>query len=268
MTLLNNYEELSFLVMKHLKKGVFTNFFMTKEEAIEYINQQMFYYYSEDDFLVFAREYDNRYVINFYLNNFYNADNFWSYLKTLPKKVVIEVPYNFSNKDTITEFESFLTEHGFSKIMDRVKLLKESDGRINTKLKIKQDIHLVSLAESLEVNKIFTDSFDEFYGCIPTVKTLEKDIENGNILGIYKDDTLAGILRFSKSSKEISIKHLAIKLKYRGKDFGKMLVNYLTKMYQDSRITTWVNADNDVAYHVYAGNGIQIDKYRSIVYIL
>ena len=263
MTLLNSYEELSFLVMKHLRKGVFTNFFMGKEEAIEYINHKMMYYHSEIDFLLLIREYDNRYVINFYLNDYLSADEFWKFLNTLSKKVVIEIPYKKDNIEMINSFEAKLKENGFSKLVDRVKLIRKSEE--STQLN-NQNIRFVTLDDYEKVKNIFKESFDEYYGCIPTDEIIKKNIEEQKIIGIYDEENLVGILRFDDSSKGVTIKHLAIKSEYRGKGYGKMLVEHLTIIFNDKRIDTWTGKENKAAIKVYEDCGLKLDNYESIVW--
>ncbi len=268
MNQIKDYIEFSFLVMKHLRKGVFTNCFLSKEEVLEYIELDNFKYISENNYLIFVREFDNRIFINFYLNDYTNSDDFFNYLKNFSKPVVFELPFKNSNESIIEDFEKKILENGFVKIQDRIKLIRKPDEEaINSDLL--NDNYVFKFVEENyydELLNLFDSSFDEFYGCIPTKEMIKKDILDNNIFGCISENKLIGMIRFFKKDGEITIKHLAIKSEYRHQKIGKLLVAKFIEKYNDNKIIVWTGNTNESAKKVYIANGFCIDQYSSRVY--
>ena len=280
-----NYQTLSFLIMKHLKKGVFTNFFMSKDEAEEYIklNNLKFAEYGDD--LVFVREFENRFVVNFYLKDYVNSASFFEKFKDFSKPVVFELAYRLSNEQLIDEVEKIAESKGFSKIQERVKLMRLGDvpsrsqkwdsGTSLPGLKIEtwgrpfqvSKMRLGDTPQSEEIFELFNNSFNEYYGCIPSKEMLLDDIKNNNLLVCLDNEKIVGVLRFFKTEKEITIKHLAVKSEYRGKNIGKMLVSKLMEENGNMKFSVWTGSENKSAINVYKANGFEIDNYRSRVYM-
>lgn len=263
-----NYERLSKLIFKHLKKGVFTNFFMSKEEAENHIKVGNFYYVDDEDFLLLIRDMNSHYIINFYLKDYKNCDSFWKKIESLNKTVVFEIAYKLENEELINEFCEIANKHDFAKKIDRVKLSRAiNEAKVN--LDYNDDIvfNIANINEFNHICDLLNTSFDKFIGCVPTQAYLQNDIANKNVMIASKNNNLIGTIRFAEKNNEITIKHLAIKSEYQGHKIGKMLVAELINKNQNKKMSVWTGKENVQAIKVYQSNGFTIDNYMSKVLV-
>lgn len=243
--------------MKHFKKGVYTNCFISKEEFEFFIEKKRGYYLLFDGGLLIFLKMNGFFNMKFYINdsncNFKIASN---------KKIITEVAGK-SEKDLSTISE-YLKKNGFDVTLKRERFsCKETSHTGNGLVK---NVEKANLKDYKKIVKILRKNYDKYTGCIPMNEKIKEDIKNGNFYCYRIGKKIIGVLHISNRAKFSEMRHLVVLKKYRGNNVSKELIKqYLfdTKM-QSKQV--WTSMDNVVARKLFVGLGYEADGYVSKVF--
>lgn len=251
MKKINNFEELNKLISMHLKKGVFTNCFISKEEFYEEIKSEDLFYHEYDGGLLLFRKIEDYYKMNFYINN--------------PD---IDLDINFDDV-VVTEivcrpelecckFIELFKKNGMKLKLKRVRLLNEISNVDITSSNIEKG----NLKDYEKIIKLLRENFDKYIGCIPSEQKLKSDIESGNFYCYREMEEILGILHIADKN---NIKHLAVDKKYRSRGIAKVILSTYLSDVGDGKKYVWTGEDNIAALNTYFSMGYKLDGYVSYV---
>lgn len=256
MKRIKSYEELASLISSQLKKGVYTNCFIGKEEFELYISKKRLYYQIFEGGLLIFLKMSDYFKMKFYINNL-EAD----LILKLSKKIVIEIPSK--KEEDIEKLQKFFEKVGFNIVLNRIRLTQDKN-IFTDKVNI-ENIEIANLKDYKKIVKILQKNYDKYTGCIPEREILKQDIINKNIYCYKINKEVVGVLHIVSKLKTSEIRHLVVVEEYRNKNIAKSLISrYLV----DSDISTkyvWTSIDNDIAKKLYSKFGYESDGYASKV---
>lgn len=254
MKRINDYNELNSLIMSQLRKGVFTNCFISKEEFERDIKNGNLFYDSYENVLLLFRKMEDYFKMNFYINDVTDFINL-SYQDVIVCEVVSPPNCDY------TPVVDFLNKSGMKQKTQRVRLINVNNNAGQEILNIEKG----NLKDYDEIVKLFYENFDKYIGCIPSNDDIQLDIINKNIYCYKEDNKVVGILQISNKNGVSLIKHLAVSSNYRRKGIAKSLVSQYLLDTRNFKKYVWTGANNEVAQNTYFSVGYKADGYISYV---
>lgn len=247
MRRITDTDELSRMVMRHFKRGVITNNFLTPADYRAEIAEGRMFGEDDGENLLLFLEREECYKMFFYLLNAEKA------FPHQDKKIVTELPPSLYD----------LAERGgFTRIAERVLLKTESRQTAASGIAEHTD------AEDTEkVYDILKSSFDPLTGNLPTVTQIKTECGAGEILVIKQDGECAAILRGESAKNTAKIKHLAVDEKYRGRGFADELLKDFLAENQGKKCSVWTGVENEKALNLYKKFGFSEEKDRTAIYV-
>jgi N-acetylglutamate synthase-like GNAT family acetyltransferase len=256
MIRIKEYDELNDLIMKHFKKGVYTNCFVSKDEFEFFIEKKCLYYYLFDGGILLFFKMKGFYNMKFYINNINCDFNIPSNMK-----IVTEVAAK-SPKDLL-DVSDYLKRNGFQLELQRERFSCKEP--IYEKKECGKNVDIAKLKDYKKIIKILKKNYDKYTGCIPMKEKIKDDIENGNFYCYRNGKNLIGILHINKKQKVSEMRHLVVLKKYRGNKVSKELIKkYLFDTELQSK-QVWTSVDNLVAKKLFVSFGYKADGYVSEV---
>ena len=242
MKKINDYKELSPIIMRYFKRGVITNNFLTKADYVSEISEGNLFYEEEENSLCLYLLRDSFYILYFYALS--------------PSAV-------FSNQDKpiicdAVGCEEILKANGFKEILTRVQLVREADeitdceGRPATK------------TDAQKVYELMKSSFNDQTGYVPTYHQMLSECSE-NLIWVYTAGSdIAGVLRLEKSKGATTIRHLCVAPEYQRQGIGKKLCKCA---FQDGKKSiVWTGKENNSAILLYKSSGFVLSGMESCVY--
>ena len=251
MEKINNFDELNGLISKHLKKGVYTNCFISKEEFEEEIKNETLFYHEYDGGLLLFRKMEDYIKMNFYINN-PEIDLDIKFEEVVVTEIVCKPEFDCS------KIIDLFKKNGMKLRLKRVRLLKE-DSNIDT---TSSNVEKVKLKDYEKIVKLLRENFDKYIGCIPSEQKLKSDIESGNFYCYIENGEILGILHIANKT---NIKHLAVDKEYRGRGIAKAILNTYLSDVGDGKKYVWTGENNEAALSTYCSVGYKLDGYVSYV---
>lgn len=251
MVKINNFEELNKLISMHLKRGVFTNCFISKEEYEEEIKNETLFYHAYDGGLLIFRKMDGYYKMNFYIVN-PEIDLDINFNDIVVTEIVCKPEF-----DCCKIIELF-NKNGMSLKLKRVRLSNENNN-INIE---SSNVEKANLKDYEKIIKLLRENFDKYIGCIPSEQNLKLDIAKGNFYCYEGNEEILGILHIDNKA---NIKHLAVDGNYRGKGIAKMLLSKYLQDVGNCKKYVWTGENNEAAKNTYFSMGYKLDGYVSYV---
>ena len=273
MIRINSYEELSKLIFSFLKKGVSTNFFLSRKDVQSEIECGLLYYFISSAGLWIVRKREEYYILNYYLNDFSDAINesLETFNAKLDKPIVVEIVAKDYDDEKYVCLCDFFSKMGFEVLVERERFCKKIHLEDVNKLGVnnveKQSLKITSCEKS-DIDDVFSillENFDKLYGCIPSKKTLIGYIENNEIYKATCDGKLVGVLHISNDGKNSEIRHLAVVKEARNEGVASLLLEFYDNNITSINKTVWTGKDNLAAQRVYEKNGYKKDGYVSNV---
>lgn len=291
MKLIENYNILSKLIFSHFKKNLVTNCFLSKEEWELEIQAKKAYYFEIEKNLFLFRNRDEFWILNYYLNDISTAKT--ELEKYNSKPIVVEIVSKNISDETYHKQQELFNQLGWNKKLERERFEKtetlENLNQLETvserenfenvkKENVMQQASLKNIEEKLKVLvarnedvekilELLRDSFNPYYGCIPTKQKLEDDISKNFVYIAKKEENIIGVLHFNNNDKMAEIRHLAVDKDWRGQGIANELMNVYENEIKVSKKIVWTGAENQVAQGVYKKYGYQKDGYVSSVYM-
>ena len=243
----SSVKELSARVFPLLRRGVFTNAFLSPDTYASEIAEGRLFTHAEDGFL----------------GIFLSRDGFYSlYVYVLGEKMPL-FPSSLSLLCEVAgDAPAFLAE-SFTPFFSRVHLSRApSEGASGSP----SGICPLLPSQVREGFSLLSKCFDPRTAALPTFTEFCRDCEKGNVLGKTEDGTLAGLLRFSCSAKRAEIKHLCVHPDRRKRGVAALLCESFLAAHGKKTVSVFTGSENRAARALYESFGFVRDEITSTVY--
>ncbi|MFY0672416.1 MAG: GNAT family N-acetyltransferase [Bacteroidia bacterium] len=259
MVELNSEEELDRLLTPFVKGEYISNSYFLKDGYLELIKKGVLYYHIQEENLVLLekRLQGEFYELFFFISN---LDKPVKLNSSVP--LVMEIPYRGKKFYPLKEL-SYWELSGFSEHIKRGLFSAQAKNITLSNSFLWNEIDYSIISDATEASVILNQiekSFDKFTGDMLEVEDVLHSIENGEIVGAYHNDELAGFLKFYNKKNISWIGHVVIISKFRGKGIGKQMMEYYLRHQIQSGIKVfqqWVVEDNLPALKLYEGFGFK-----------
>ena len=186
------------------------------------------------------------------------------------KETVIELPFQenltYSQKQQIEQIISMGFNLGRSSGMmglssDEVRFICSDYPFDNISFAEKKDCD--------EVMRLLTSCFNPLYAFLPDEEELLNNIAEQRVWILKEKGVIAAVLNSRYEKNTAAISHVGVDSKYRGKGYGKKLVETYHRFYRDRvRIFQhWVDLENSYAINMYKKFGYQFSLRKANEYL-
>lgn len=261
MKLIENYEEVSPLLMKYFKRGLMTNNFLSEAQYKAAIEAENLQFYEWKDGIIFLNDRENFTKLTYEL---LSLDNKLSI--SLPPKTIIEIVKR-PNDTTYNDVLDYWKKSGFNTVLNRIRLVNKNSKDILTAESLRCDAKiLLCTTENLDaVMYMLKDNFNKYTGCLPNEDELREIVKNQLIVGAFIDKELVGVLHFDIKRGYSEIRHLAVNEKFRNASIGGKLISYYHNNFAQDKSYVWYAEKNIGAEGVYKRYNYKVDGWTSTV---
>ena len=267
MERVERFEALAPLLSAQLKKGVFTNNFLGRDDYAREIARGLWAQEFPGGLLLF-RTRTGYYVLNFYLQK-----DGVPKLPDLDGPVVTEMAWRPREADAAAAALERLRAAGFAQQFRRLR--RERPAMADAEPAVGSGAAdaapgsviagLAGTDQTAEVLKFLQANFDPFTGCLPTEEALAEDVAVGNVVCTADGSGLTGVLHFARGRTSTEIRHLAVRGDCRGQGLaGKLLGAYLQAT-GHAKSQVWARQGNTPAEHFYEKHQYRPDGWQSAV---
>ncbi len=255
MKKITDYEQISPLIMRYMKKGTETNFHLSADDYKAEIDAGTLSAHNWHGGLLLFRERNGFCKANYFVTN---KEKF-PFVKW-PDPTVMEIVFRPGSRRDIVEYWE---KCGFVHVFERIRMTRLPDsGGAGPQLEAPAAVE-PDLAE-----KMLNDSFDRRTACLPSREEIEADASEGRLLSRYDEEgALAALLRVRVEKAHVEIRHMCVKPQMRNKGLAEQLTEECIARFGDKKCRVWVRSDYDSARGVYELNGFTQDGWKSVVLI-
>lgn len=245
------------LMEYHLRRGIFTNNFLSAERRNDGIlSGNLFYTIDGENLYLFERR-------NSFYRMYFDILSGLQLPEDMPEDmpVICETGLKPGDESTKKNIEKLLS-HGFKNLIVRERMQRDSfSGKLDTSGAV------IAQTEDLpQIMKLLTKNFDEYTGCLLNEKELLRELRTGHIYKAYTDNRINGFLHFAADKKGFEIKHIAVDERARRLGVATKLMHKCTGDL-GVKSNLWVTQDNESAKSFYIKNGYSFDNWKSYVMI-
>lgn len=256
MQRINDYDVLSELIARQMKRGLCTNAFYSREEYEREINAGR----------IFAQSWPSGLAVIADRGD-YDRLSFW--LTDLEAPIPIEL-----RRTTVLEIAARPKDLGLSAAGDQWEAygFKPLFGRIRLAHSAwdapKVPVDTADAQDLEEITSLMLTSFHPIAGCIPTKEELLRELTLGNILCIRDDSGKpAAMLHYSENRNAAKLQHLTVRQDHRRQGYASALFSAFQSRTKGKRSVVWTQADNLPAIAFYKFCGYQADGWTSKVWL-
>ena len=259
MQLINNNQELEDLLEASSASFKWSNNYMLLDELQVYRQSgKLFLLQKSKDSLVLLVQRDSFYRL-------YYQTNLLEDIKAIELKqaVVQELIYRGPKLYPQEEVEAW-SKRGFEVHMGRDNYFLNSKGLLSSDLEDSEDFSGIKPIEDegdlLKSDEMIRTYLDRYTGDILSMEELREFSANGDILGIYVENKLAGVVQGEYKNKVYWLGHMVVDKDYRGQRLStKLLKAYLLKglSLNCRQFQLWVLQDNEPALRLYKKYGFK-----------
>ena len=189
----------------------------------------------------------------------------------LDKNAVIEFPFNGSmNEKQLLQIEK-VNAMGFSLGRESGMMCSSATAVVTSSAEPANGICcLADVRDAEQILNLMNIVFDPLYSFLPSMQELCDDIKEGRVIVIRDGEKIAAALISSFEKKIAMIKQVAVNPAYRGKQFGKVLLQAYHSKYcgEASLFQHWVDLNNYTAINMYRKFGYEFNLRKANEYIL
>ena len=261
MKLVENYEEVSPLLMKYFKKGLMTNNFLSEAQYKNAIKSKALQFYEWDDGIIFLNAKESFSKLTYELLSLNRKLNV-----KLPKKTIIEIVKR-PNDTAYGDVLNYWKNNSFNIVLNRIRLVNENSKNILTSESLCGDtkISLCTMEDLGDVERVLKDNFNKYTGCLPSEDELKEIVKNQFAIGAFIGKELVGTLHFDTKRGYSEIRHLAVNEKFRNIGIAGNLISYYHKNFAQDKSYVWCAKGNKGAESVYSKHNYKEDGWTSAV---
>ncbi|WP_317856151.1 GNAT family N-acetyltransferase [Chakrabartyella piscis] len=246
------------IIKGQIAKGMRTNFFLSEEELMEYIQNGMCQQLSFADGTYLFLE-DNEKIRFFYCLEKEGSIN---PLPEVAKPIILEEVHLATKEKTPSEADWMSVGFVPYLVRKRLRFLQKNWQPEECQ------IEFATIADTTTIMELMSESFEPYTSALPSVLELERDILAKRVLVAKDEDNLLGFLRFGLEKKNTVLWQIAVAKEGRGQGVGGRLVQDWMFANQESRqFLLWVRTDNPSALKMYENLGFQSDGRLATVMI-
>lgn len=189
----------------------------------------------------------------------------------LDKKAVIELPYQEQLTPAQKQQVAQISGMGFQLGRRSGMMLLPAENVIPLLQNIPEETVLFASQEDTgKVLSLLYDCFNPLYSYIPDEEEMFRNISENRVWIIRNEDQLAAVLNSRLEKNNALISHVAVAREFRGRGYGKMLVEVYHRAYKNQvrNFQHWVDLDNTSALNMYSAFGYQFTSRKANEYIL
>jgi len=265
MNLIKSVSNLQWLLNRVNAKKPLTNCYLYGNDFSKLVIDGLLYYQNDGENLFIFKKNSNFLFFEIY---FYLVEERCLSEIKCTQPLVAEIPYRGSFKFPHREI-NILTKYGFSQHINRDLFFLNKPDLSNVNLSTSNFKTVILNDKDLAVvlaSKIL-ESFDYYTGDVLSTSDLSNSIENCEILALYRDDVIAGFLRFYLKNNVSWIGHIVVLNGFEGQGLGKLLVfDYLRHQTENgiNYFQHWVVSTNYAAIKLYEYFGFKKMNKSSI----
>ncbi len=245
MKKINDFSEVSPLVLKYFKRGVETNNFLTPADYKAEIAEGRLYFKEADGNLYLYLKREGFWQIFFYILNPEST------VPEISERLIVEMG---ERQCTIAE------ANGFSAVMKRTQLKLTAP-----ETAMPEGVERADCAEA--VYELLKGAFNQYTGNLPSLTQIAAECREGLIFSVKADGKIVGALRSESTKASAKIKHLAVCPEFRGKGFAGMLTKAFLAENAGKKCSVWTGTDNEPAKKLYKSHGFTEDENKTTVYV-
>lgn len=239
------------------KKGVKTNYLSLPMSLYQ---EDMTYYLHEDN-LFLLLPYKDVKKLYFYINNQSLLKEQIQAIHQMDEKIIVEVYY----QETDTFYMDFQNAY---EVIDRQRMKLSLNDHLENESFVLESLSMSYAKEGFEN---LCDTFDPYFGYLPSYDEWLQDLENKHILGYY-NESLKGFIHYDLKGKTAYLLHMIVLQSFRKQGYGKTLMNgWLDHLKTHTSVKTielWVTKSNHAARKLYESYGFKYDNLHCKCFIL
>ena len=255
MERMETYEALAPLLSSQLKKGVYTNHVLSREDTERELAAGL----SVEPFsggLWIARRRGEHDLLTFYLQQGASMT-----LPALERPAVTEVVWRPKDAQRAAETVEALQAIGFSERFRRARREKPAEMATATP----QSVVFPGKDRAAAVLAFLEAQFDGLTGCIPTLQQLTEQLERGEAAAMEDEAGICGVLHFAPGRNAMEIRHLAVRADCRGRGCASALLAAALQKCGGVKSLVWARQGNVPAEAFYEHHGFRTDGWQSAV---
>lgn len=259
MLLINSHQQLEDLLEAYSASFKWSNNYMLLEELKVYLQaEKLFLLQKSMESLVLLVQRDSFYRLYYQTNLLEEIQSF-----AIDQAVVQELIYRGPKFYPQEEVEAW-RQLGFEVHMGRDNYFLNSKGLVSADLEDSEDLSWVKPIEGeadlLKADEMIRTYLDRYTGDILSMEELRGFSADGDLLGIYVENKLAGLVQGEFKNKVYWLGHMVVDKDYRGQRLStKLLKAYLLKGLSLNclQFQLWVLRDNEPALGLYKKYGFK-----------
>lgn len=256
-------DNLSDMVARQMRRGVYTNTFISSDEYKREIDGGSLFAHMWGNGLIILRRRPDHYKTNFYLNSLEEAPG------SMPDGTyVMEIPIKAGTDGAADELLQYWTDLGFERRFSRLRLMRAAGNPVSTPNNSGVEPAPAKPEDTGQILHHMRECFDHLTGCLPTEDELKADILAGGVLCVKG---LAGrveaAIHFKHVGKSSQIRHLSVSQSLRGRGVAGILLKEYLFLTGWNRALVWTGTDNNAALSAYRKLGYEPDGWRSEVMV-
>ena len=255
MERIESYEALAPLLSAQLKKGVYTNHVLSRDETERELAAGLAVE-AFDGGLWIARRRGDHDLLTFYLQQGASLT-----LPELERTAVTEVVWRPREAERAAEAVEQLKAIGFAEQFRRTRRERPAEMAAETP----QGVTFPGKDRAAAVLAFLEAQFDGLTGCIPTLQQLAGQLEWGEAAAMEDDAGICGLLHFAVGRSSMEIRHLAVRADCRGRGCASALLAAALEHCGGVKSLVWARQGNVPAEAFYEHHGFRTDGWQSAV---
>ena len=255
MERIERYEDLAPLLSAQLKKGVYTNHVLSRDETEREIAAGLAVE-AFDGGLWIARRRGDHDLLTLYLQQGAAPT-----VPILERTTVTEVVWRPREAQRAAEVVEVLRQLGFQDLFRRARREKAAE----PVEQVPEGVVFPGGDRAEAVHDFLTAQFDSLTGCIPQLPRLREQLERGEAAVLEDDQGIRGVLHFAPGRNAMEIRHLAVRADCRGQGLAGTLLAAALGQCGGVKCQVWARQGNVPAEAFYEHHGFRKDGWQSAV---
>lgn len=255
MERIESYEALAPLLSAQLKKGVYTNHVLSREETEREVAAGLAAEPFDGGLWILRRRGDHD-LLTFYLQQGASLT-----LPRLERPAVTEVVWRPREAPRAAEAVEQLKTLGFEELFRRARREKPAEPASETP----EGVSFPGGDRAAAVHEFLEGQFDPLTGCIPALPQLREQLDRGEAAVLEDGAGIRGLLHFAPGRNSMEIRHLAVRSDCRGRGLASALLAAAIQKTGGVRSLVWARQGNVPAEAFYEHHGFRLDGWQSAV---
>lgn len=255
MERIESYGALAPLLSAQLKKGVYTNHVLSRDET-EWAVAEGLAVEPFDGGLWIARRRGCHDLLTFYLQQGAEVK-----LPALERPAVLELAWRPKDAQRAAEALEALKVAGFTECYRRARREREA----SPAEELPADVVFPTGDRTEAVLAFLEGHFDALTGCVPSLPRLTEQLERGEVAVLEDGAGIRGMLHFAPGRNAMEIRHLAVRADCRGQGLAGILLAAALWKCSGCKSLVWARQGNAPAETFYEHHGFRLDGWQSAV---